>query len=211
MPLMPAFRRRKKDAGAVGRLITGYGELELCLSKCVGVALALKRNPPAESQKRYMHRIRYENFAIKLVFRMRRGEKKRIDDCAKIMRPVFTRLGLTSQFDEAVNAMRACLRIRNLFAHCTWTQSKKRGLFFINLEEVARVPRKLDLNHFRHASAKTLTDLEDYFVHTQMLLELLAETFAVKTQLMIGQIPLRPRKKPEPSPDTKLFPYKNPY
>jgi hypothetical protein len=140
MPLMPAFRRRKRDAGAVGRLITGYGELELRLAKSVGVALAFKRNPPADPQRRYIHRIRYENFAIKLVFRMRRGEKQRIDDSARIMRKAFARAGLTSEFDETLNAMRGCLRIRNLFAHCTWTQSKKRGLFFINLEEVARMP-----------------------------------------------------------------------
>jgi hypothetical protein len=140
MPLMPAFRRRKRDAGAVGRLITGYGELELRLAKSVGVALAFKRNPPADPQRRYIHRIRYVNFAIKLVFRMRRGEKQRIDDSARIMRKAFARAGLTSEFDETLNAMRGCLRIRNLFAHCTWTQSKKRGLFFINLEEVARMP-----------------------------------------------------------------------
>jgi hypothetical protein len=49
--LLPAFHRRKKDAGAVGRLIAGYGELELGLAKCVGMALALERNPPTAAQK----------------------------------------------------------------------------------------------------------------------------------------------------------------
>jgi hypothetical protein len=208
--LMPAFHRRKKDAGAVGRLIAGYGELELGLSKCVGMALAFKRNPPVDAQHRYIHRIRYENFAIKLVFRMRRGEKKRIGDCGKIMRKPYAQEGLTKELDETLNAMRACLRFRNLFAHCTWAQSRKRGLFFINLEEVARMPRKLDLNHFRHVSAKTLDDLESYFFHTAVLLDALAGAFAVKTQLMRGPLPLRPRKRPEPKPDTSLFPHKNP-
>jgi hypothetical protein len=148
MRLMPAFHRRRKDAGAVGRLITGYGELELGLAKCVGVALAFKRNPPPSGTERYIHRIRYENFAIKMIFRIQ-GNKKRIDSAGKIMRKSFAGTGMISEFDETLNAMRACLRIRNLFAHCTWTQSKKRGLFFINLEEVARLPRKLDLSKFR--------------------------------------------------------------
>ena len=207
---MPAFHSRKKDAGVVGRLITGYGELELELAKCVGVALAFMRNPPVNPKKRYIHRIRYENFAIKRVFRMRHGEKRRLDDSVKIMRRAFIQAGLTSEFDHTLNAMRACLRIRNIFAHCTWTQSKKRGLFFINLEEVARMPRKLELNNFRHASAKTLADLEEYFFHTMLLLRFLAETLAIKTGLLRGPGPSKPRKRPEPKPDTKLFPYKNP-
>jgi hypothetical protein len=208
--LLPAFHRRKKDAGAVGRLIAGYGELELGLAKCVGMALALERNPPTDAQKRYMHRIRYEDFAIKLVFRLRRGEKRRIEDCGRRMRKPYTRVGLTKELDQTLNAMRACLRIRNLFAHCTWTQSKKRGLFFINLEEVARMPRRLDLTHFRHASANTLEDLESYFLHTANLLSTLAEAFAVGTQLTRGSLPSMPRKRTEPKPDTKLFPYRNP-
>ncbi len=208
--LMPAFRRRKKAAGAVGRLITGYGELELGLSKCVGMALAFKRNPPLDMQERYIHRIRYENFAIKRVFRMRRGAKRRIDDCARIMRKPYAQAGLTRELDETFNALRACLRIRSLFAHCTWTQSKKRGLFFINLEEVARMPRKLDLAHFRHAKTKTLADIESYFFHTALLLHYLAETFAIKTQLQRGPLPSKPRKRTELSLDTKLFPHKEP-
>jgi hypothetical protein len=68
-----------------------------------------------------------------------------------------------------------------------------------------------DLSHFRHASAKTLADLECYFFHVAILLDFIAEAFAVKTRLLRGPMPARPRKKPELSPDTKLFPHKNPY
>ena len=55
--LMPAFHRRKQDAGSVRRLIAG--ELQLGLSKCVGMALAFKRNPTDDVQRRYMHRFDY--------------------------------------------------------------------------------------------------------------------------------------------------------
>ena len=143
MSLMPEFYKKKKAAGYVARLVTGYGELELGLAKCVGMALAYKRNPPLDRQDRYIHRIRYENFAIKLVFRLGRGEKRRIADCAKIIRPPYSSHGFQSELDETLNAMRACLSIRNLFAHCTWDQTKKHGLFFINLEEVAKIPKKI--------------------------------------------------------------------
>jgi hypothetical protein len=209
MPLIPAFHRRKKDAGVVGRLVVGYGDLEICVAKCVGMALAYKRNPPSDPQSRYMHRIRYENFAIKLFFRLR-GEKKRIDSASRIMRQVYTSVGLGSEFDTAMNAMRACLRIRNLFAHCAWTQSKKRGLFFINLEDAAKLPRKLDLTDYRHASGKTLADLETYFFHTEQLLQFLAESFAINTRLMRGPSPSRPRKRAIPKPNDELFPHKSP-
>ena len=77
MPLMPAFHRRKKDAVIVGRLITGYGELELLLAICVGTALATKRNIP-DGYTEFQHRHRYEGVGIKLIFRIR-GEKNRID------------------------------------------------------------------------------------------------------------------------------------
>ncbi len=194
----------------VGRLVVGYGELELCLAKCVGMALAFKRNPPSDPQTRYIHRIRYENFAIKLIFRLR-GEKKRIDTASKIMRQAYTQVGLRSEFDAAINALRACLGVRNLLAHCAWTQSKKRGLFFINLEDVAKLPRKLDLTDWRHASAKTLADLESYFSYTEQLLDFLAGLFAVKTQLMRGPSSLpEPRKRALPKPNAKLFPHKSP-
>jgi hypothetical protein len=132
MPLMPAFHRRKKDSAVVGRLIAGHGELEFLLAMCTGVALAARRKPdPKHTRPR--HRIRYEHIGIKRFFRIR-GEQYRIDYAKKQMHKVFFKMGMRADYIEIMGAMATCLKIRNLFAHCHWGQSKKRGLFFIDLE-----------------------------------------------------------------------------
>ena len=208
MPLMPAFHRRKKDAAIVGRLITGYGELELLLAICVGTALATKRNIP-DGYTEFQHRHRYEGVGIKLIFRIR-GEKNRIDAASKLMRGAFTAANMGSEYDETMNAMRACLRIRNLFAHCHWGQSRKRGLFFINLEEVARKPQRLNLDSFRHASTTTLQYLERYFWHTMEPLDYLAHELGFRAKLSLPHGLSKPRKMREPNPDTSLFPHRSP-
>lgn len=212
MALMPSFRRRKKAASVIARLIAGFGELELTLAKCAGVALAHKRLPklPASGFNKYAHRIRYENFGIKLIFRLR-GEKCRIDATSKLARKPFRQFGLESELDQALGAARACLQFRNLFAHCHWTQSKKRGLFFISLEDVARLPEPLNLSAFRYASVKNLTEAEDYFFHTMQLLEYVADEFAVRAELLRFHGSVKPKKRPQLNPDTKLFPHRNPH
>ena len=98
MPLMPAFHRRKKAAAIVGRLIAGYGELELLLAWCAGTALAARRNIP-NGYNEFQHRHRYENIGIKLIFRIS-GEKNRIDAASKLMRQAFTAANMRSDYDE---------------------------------------------------------------------------------------------------------------
>jgi hypothetical protein len=206
--LMPAFRFRRKNSATVGRLIAGYGELEYLLSVCAGRAIAVKRRIPPNTM-RVVHRAKYENRGTKLIFRIR-GEKKRIDIASRIMRPAYTGAGLGAELDETLNAMRASLLFRNLFAHCHWARSKKRGLFFINLEESAKLPQKLNLSRFRHASSKSLQRAEDYFWYTFQMLDYLMDEFAFRTQLGLIPSPSKPRKRPVLNPDTKLFPYKAP-
>lgn len=108
-----------------------------------------------------------------------------------------------------MGAMQQCLKIRNLFAHCHWAQSKKRGLFFINLEDAAVAPGDLKLNAFRHASQKTLARLEDYFWYTFTGLDYLARALAVKTKVMRGPAPHPPLRKPPLQKHSVLFPLKS--
>jgi hypothetical protein len=206
--LMPAFRFRRKNSATVGRLIAGYGELEFLLSVCAGRAIAAKRKIPPNTM-RGVHRAKYENRGTKLIFRIR-GEKKRIDDASRTVRAAYKSVGLGPELDETLNAMRACLLFRNLFAHCHWARSKKRGLFFINLEESAKLPQKLDLNRFRHASSASLQRAEDYFWYTFQMLVYLMDEFTSRTRLGLIPSPSKPRKRPVLNPDTKLFPYKSP-
>jgi hypothetical protein len=124
MPLMPAFYRRKKAAAIIGRIIAGFGELEFVLARCAGTALAYRRLSKCVNP--YQHRMQYENFGVTLMFR-RRGEKMRIDWASRMARGPFRSLGIEHLLNEALSATRACLLFRNLFAHCHWAQSKRRG------------------------------------------------------------------------------------
>jgi hypothetical protein len=135
MPLMPAFRRRKTSAAIVGRLLAGYGELEFLLAFCVGAADAA-RIAPKPGQQAGAHRWYHERQAIQDMFR-ERGESKRFNRAKKRMNKEFAGAGLKGHYIETMGAMHQCLKIRNLFAHCHWTQSRKRGLFFIDLEDAA--------------------------------------------------------------------------
>jgi hypothetical protein len=207
MPLMPAFRRRKTSAAIVGRLLAGYGELELLLAFCVGAAIA-SRTTRKPGQQIGEHRNHHENQAIKDMFR-ERGESNRFKTAKKRMNKVFAATGCKGDYIETMGAMHRCLEIRNLFAHCHWAQSKKRGLFFINLEDAAVAAGPLNLNAFRHADPKTLARLEDYFWYTFQCLDYLAKALAVKTEVMLGPAPPRPQRKPALPKHDILFPLKS--
>ena len=207
MPLMPAFRRRKTSAAIVGRLLAGYGELELLVAFCVGAANA-SRTTRKPGQQIGEHRNHHENQAIKDMFR-ERGESNRFKMAKKRMNKVFAATGLKGDYIETMGAMHRCLEIRNLFAHCHWAQSKKRGLFFINLEDAAVAAGPLNLNAFRHADPKTLARLEDYFWYTFQCLDYLAKALAVKTKVMLGPAPPRPQRKPALPKHDILFPLKS--
>jgi len=209
MPLMPAFRRRRKASAIVGRLLAGYGELEFLLAFCcVGPALASRRRP-LPGHTRAIHRGRYENIAIKRIFRIR-GGTDRINAAKKLIYKSFLEAGMKAEYDHTMGAMSDCLRIRNLFTHCHWGQSRKRGLFFVDLEDAAHKPGKLKIT-FRHADAKTLATLEDYFWHTFQWLDYLGKAYAIKTGLMLGPASSKPTKKPALMPHNRLFPHKFPH
>lgn len=207
MPLMPAFRRRKTSAAIVGRLLAGYGELEFLLAYCVGAANA-SRTTPKPGQQIGAHRMHHENQAIKDMFR-ERGKSNRFETAKKKMNKAFATAGLKGDYIEIMGAMHRCLKIRNLFAHCHWAQSKKRGLFFINLEDAAVAAGPLKLDAFRHADPRTLARLEDYFWYTFQCLDYLAKALAVKTDVMFGPAPPRPQRKPALPKHDILFPLKS--
>lgn len=160
MPLMPAFRRRKKNAAVVGRLIAGYNDLELLLALCIGMVMASKKRPhPTKDIFAVRHVC--EKRGLKALYRIQ-GAERRLKQARKWTKKEFEKAGLKKEYEETLAALGRCRKFRNLFAHSLYGQSKKRGLFFVFMEEYAKRPQSLSYE-FRHASSKVLDQIEDYF------------------------------------------------
>jgi hypothetical protein len=183
MLLLPAFHKRKKNAASVGRLVAGYGEIEFLLAWCAGTALACQ-TPIRLGTSKGEHRAKYEHEGIAQLY-TQRGESARIDFAKNAMRPVIVTHNLVNAFHDAMMLVQLCLRIRNLFSHCNWDQSSKRGLFFVSLEDAAKQHPPLRLRT-RHAGTKALEIAEEYFTSAITILNYISQAMAVRSQVAIG-------------------------
>ena len=134
MTILRAFADYPAEAALIGRMLAGYADLEIDLMNC------------AKSVRGDL------DLALKTMFRGR-GNSQRIDLAVAIARRPYDELGLGAEFDSAIAAVRICLRIRNLYAHCTWWNDSSGELAFANLEELAKLNvmvtdlRGLTVNH----------------------------------------------------------------
>ena len=146
--IMPAFDRHSRAGTAIGRMVVGYGELEFDFCRLVA---ALSGNFDA---------------AIKIMFRTR-GETQRVQVGDGHVRNLITQGAFRTAYEETVAHLKHCLKIRNQYAHCNWTESRDgKSLAFIDLEEIARPDSS--------ANAATLTmhqikeqlalDQEEFFI-----------------------------------------------
>jgi hypothetical protein len=125
---MPCFwpGNAEKEGIIIGRLLTGYGELEFGMCKCLALTI------PGESNEAL-------NKAVKLLFQTR-GEERRIKTADKAMKAPFRAVGLGQAYDETIDDMHWCRKIRNQYSHCHWLYTDSDGLHFINLEDWAKLP-----------------------------------------------------------------------
>ncbi|MGJ0508214.1 MAG: hypothetical protein ACR652_14065 [Methylocystis sp.] len=115
---MPVFRHHSDEGAIIGRIITGYGELEFVMSLCVGEALNDR------------------DLAMRVLFSLK-SESARIDLGESLSRNEIKANGLEASYFEAVAAMRYCRALRNQYAHSHWAFFPKEGVFFSNMEEAA--------------------------------------------------------------------------
>ena len=140
-----------RDEGAIiGRLLTGYADLELDLLHCVHNAT--------------------KDFdgTLKAMFG-RRGETRRINKGAELGEPAYLALNLKDDFSAAILAMRYCLKIRNQYAHHTFWNDNSGQLAIGALEEIAKLPTRItDLREVQvqHVDVSLLQAQEHYFRYT---------------------------------------------
>jgi hypothetical protein len=174
--ILSPFLKFPDQAAIIGRLSAGYTTLEVGLMNCVQV-------------------VREDFDAIlKAMFRVR-GETARIDIADALGRHFYDDRGLGTEFGMAIGAVRHCLKIRNQYSHCVWSDDNSGNLAFVNVEEISRDnARVVDFQSLTilHVDVPILQAQEEYFVYTD---ELLAWT-NYEGRLGDGKIKTNPLMKP---------------
>jgi len=158
--IMPAFDRFVEEGNIIGRLLAGYGELELEMCACVvGVTNDL-------------------DAAIRKLFGTR-GEQKRIKTADSIMTPYYSSAGLGTKYRNTIENMGWCKAVRNQYAHCSWYDTSEEGLCFVNLERLAQLkPNIVSVTAHRYPiNTALLRQQETYFRYVQKCFWYLAEGY----------------------------------
>jgi hypothetical protein len=154
MNVSAAFTAFPNEAAIIGKLLGGYTDLELDLMHCVRAA-----NGDFDTVLKAMYRTR--------------GETQRLDIADAFGRQAYRDLGIGTQFEMALGAVRYSLKIRNQFAHCVWWDDNSGRLAFANLEEIASLnDRVQDLvgATVRHITSALLLEQFAYFEYASNLL-----------------------------------------
>jgi hypothetical protein len=155
--IIPAFVdvRFVEHGQIVGRLLAGYGELELEVCKCV--ANAGQEQTASERQ----------DTTLKEFFALRGGER-RIAYAIKKAAGAYRTAGLGDEFEATIKAMDYCRGIRNQFAHCTWWGEVNGDLGFTDLEAVIKLSNMWPLKqHVLRIDLPLLRRQEAFFSHVQ--------------------------------------------
>jgi hypothetical protein len=134
-------------------LLVTYSELELGLLNAITIGLSM-------------------NTALKAMYRIR-GETARINIASGIGRQQYVLRGLEVEFDQAIAAVRHCLRVRNKFSHAYWHSPSKGVLCYVSLEDLAEEPAEvnslLGLDFF-YVDEALLQEHLNYFQYTKILI-----------------------------------------
>lgn len=183
--LLIQFIQHPTERDMIGKIILAYGELEVMLTDLLRAAL------DGDTMA-----------AIKVLYRLR-SESNRIDIADAIVRPKVAKHGLEGQYDEALNALNHCKKIRNHYTHSQWI-TENGVLRFGSLDDAARAQGQSKIR-FRAISPCTLRRQYDYFGYTQHILSYVADQYRLKTAQprMIEQKIPKPKRVPPVSLDSR--------
>jgi hypothetical protein len=148
--LVQAFRVFPNEGAILGRLLTGYTDIEYQLCLCVGMG-------GGDVAK-----------AITDIY-SKRGEKRRVTIAKKLGGAGYCAAGLGAEFVAAIEDMFLCLQIRNQYAHCIWHDPGVDKLAFANMEEIASPtgPGADPINlTFEFVDVPLLNHQEQFFFYT---------------------------------------------
>jgi hypothetical protein len=159
---MPAFASFPNEGAIIGRLLTGYGEIEYLYAMCLASV------------------VEDEDSALRALFILR-GERSRLDVSHELMRAAYKKAGLSNKYDPTHTATKFCLTVRNAFSHCLWAHDLSAGLFYVDLEDTAE--RKTfdfrSAHEWRHVDLTLLSNIELYFINTSQPLKWVAAEYRV--------------------------------
>lgn len=150
----PAFHRYPAEAAIIGRLVVGFGELEYAIADLVGVITQDKM------------------VSLKVIYTLR-VTSARIDIAEIVLKRAYEQARAVEAFTETFAAVRHCLKIRNMYAHCNWgddaTGGRDGGLFYTNLQAAIDQPDGYPLP-WRHVDVPLLELQENYFTYALELI-----------------------------------------
>lgn len=160
--IMPCFDRCPREGDLLGRLLAGYGELELEMCACVAATTDDL------------------NGAIKMLFSIR-GEYNRIKTANSMMKAAYASAGLASKYNRTMANMDWCRTVRNQYAHCNWYHTTSEGLCFVDLERTAKLKTKITsvVAHRYPIDAVLLKRQETYFAYVRECYWHLAEAYGI--------------------------------
>jgi len=182
--VLPVLRKFLAEGKIIGRLVVGYGELEIDLCRCIAASgLTL-------------------DIVVRKMFGTR-GEKRRIEIAAKLGHDIYIPLKLDGLFNEIIDEMGYCRNIRNKFAHCNFYDDGSGTLAFVNVEELAKqegtIIDDLDLAEKKKITLDTLTQYETYFTYVRARFDFLNCEARVRAGRLAGN-PFSLPKKLNPPP-----------
>lgn len=178
----PAFDRFPAEARLIGKLLAGFGEVELSVCRNAGHAVHLLED------------------VLKALYRLR-TTSSRIDAADALARPRFTEAGLVAEYQTAHTMVASCLQLRNQFGHCNWGDAgtPDDGLFFADLQASATATEGFE-HAWKHVDVPLLRAHERYFAATMEWLSFIHyELRAKRGSLPPGSWPKPPALERPPS------------
>jgi hypothetical protein len=178
-----AFVQAAEEGAIIGRLLAGYGELEVALVDCV-------QEPTGNFDE-----------VLKALFRIR-NLSPRINEGARRGRAAYQPVGLLPDFNEAIAAMRHCLRVRNQYAHSAWWYDHSAHLLaYTNLEDLAQQSdpiANLQTVLPSHVDLPLLKTQERFFAYTSRLFDYVRREGLYRAGKWSSRKPVRPRRMSPP-------------